>query len=126
MLTSFTEHNVSYVDALENTLDHQILSLDRDDWFQFLLDHREQIRSKATTIKITDELMLRYRYRILDFLNEVHSFSQGGEQAFRIINRLYNDMDFNDSLTEVYIPDAKQLQDLRARYQTCISKEKKL
>lgn len=126
MQISNTERNVPYTKQIERTLNNEILSLPSDEWIQFLLDHREELLKRSTHVALTEEVMYRYRYRILDYLHDVHGHTQGADQAFRIINRFHSDMDFDLDLKECWVPSREQLTQYRSSYQTNLVRQKKL
>lgn len=125
MLSNSTA-NRSFRDEVDTTINRETLSLANDAWIQFLLDHRSMIIEHSKLVEISQETLYRYRYRIRDYLKEVHSDNYGLDQIFRIINRLYNDLDFNLTLTHVYVPDTQYCLNLRKKYQTAQAKQKKI
>lgn len=126
MLISSSTSNVSMSSELKERLNRETLSLPNDEWIQFLMDHRELIKDHSKVYTLTEEIMYQYRYRIQDYLVEVHKMQKGMDQAFRIVNRLYNDMDFDLKLTEVWVPDNGYIRDLRREYQTCQAIKKRI
>lgn len=102
------------------------LNLTDDSWVRFIIDHRELIIENSKLTVVSPEDMYRYRYRIRDFLIEKCNFSKNAEIVFRVINRLYNDMDFDLTISKVYIPDTNYLNKLRGRYATVKSIAKRL
>lgn len=122
-MRSSSASNESYVKTIEEMENLQRLALPDNDWIQFLLDHRSVIVEHSELTQLTPEVMYRYRYRIRDYLHEVHNDNVGMEQIFRIINRLYNDLDFNLQLTHAYVPDRTYCLNLRKRYNTYLGKQ---
>ena len=103
--------------------------LTEDDWIQFLMDHREYMRARSTPYLLTEKDMMRYSYRIRDFLKDNVGDGQSSadcEQAFKVINRLGSNLDFNSSLRLVYIPKTTMITEIRKDYNTCQQQIKKL
>ena len=93
--------------------------LNDDTWIQYLSDHREWIRLRSEIVVIDDAIMNRYQYRIREFLTDRKGTDVTCAQAFRIVNRLGSERDFNRSLRIVYVPQSKDIVNLRNDYNTC-------
>ena len=117
MQISSTERNESFVTTIDYLSTKHTAHVAEAEWVHFLQDHFEQLRANSTYVTLNEQTMYRYRYRICDFLESV-PVSRGCDQAFRIVNRLHNDLDFNLSLEGVYIPDERFISELRVRYVT--------
>ena len=48
------------------------------------------------------------------------------ETAFRVANRFYSDEEFNENVTDVYIPNINYITELRKMYTTVNSRSNKL
>lgn len=117
MEISNSPHNTPYSQKIQRTFDYEIHALNDDDWLQFLKDHKEQIKENSVLETLTEEVMYIYRYRIRDYLRG-HGRNKGMEQAFRIVNRLYSDLDFDLTVSAVYIPMNEYLNELRQQFNT--------
>lgn len=117
MQISKSELNTSFSKIIKDKKANEIYSKDEDAWRQFLLDHREIIRKNSTFYKLKEEEMLRYRFRIRDFL-AARSYKPGYDQVFRIINRIHNDLEFDVGRYGVWLPDINQMFDLRQTFNT--------
>lgn len=126
-MISDSDKNKSYRLKIDEMINRHTLSLAEWEWVQFLMDHREEILEKHSTIvEVTQEELYRFRYRLSDYLNEKFNMLKGEDQCTRIINRFYNDLDFNLTVSKLYIPDQNYLEILRKEYQTVQAKKKKI
>ena len=126
MLISDSVSTVNYSDTIRSKIATNSSFLEDDAWIQFLLDHREYIRERSTITTLDEKTMNRYRYRIRDFLQDTDGTSADCEQAFKIINRLGSNLDFNDSLRAVYVPPTNVVKEIRNSYYTCQQQLNKL
>ena len=117
MQISSTERNESFTVTIDTLSSRARLHVPEPDWVHFLQDHFEKLRENSTYMTLDEKTMLRYQYRISDFLNDLQK-TLGCDQAFRIANRLHSDLDFNLSLEGVHIPSEAYLSELRMRYLT--------
>ena len=117
MQVSSSDRNVSFTEAIGTLVDRQTQHVQDSEWIHFLQDHFEQLRANSTYFPLDETTMLRFQYRILDFLTE-QKYVLGIDQAFRIVNRLHNDQEFNTSLTGVYLPDSTFVSELRRKFVT--------
>ena len=117
MQVSSSDRNVSFTEAI-GFFSYRQKQYFKDSYFiHFLQDHFEQLRVNSTYFPLDETTMLRFQYRILDFLTE-QKYVLGIDQAFRIVNRLHNDQEFNTSLTGVYLPDSTFVSELRRKFVT--------
>ena len=100
--------------------------LNDDTWIQYLSDHREWIRLRSEIVIIDDAIMNRYQYRIREFLTDRQGTDASCAQAFRIANRLGSDRDFNRNLRIVYVPQSRDIVNLRNDYNTCQQQIKRI
>ena len=124
-IKSTSDQNTSFTSILKNKITHETSNRPDEGWIHFLQDHFFLLRAHSTYVPITESLMIRYQYRIRDFLEENHSSAQF-EQAFRAANRLDNDMEFTSALSGVYVPERTYVDSLRRLYTTNVAKQKKL
>ena len=61
--------------------------------------------------------MAYYKYRIRKYLL-YKGYNSNYDKIFRIINRLPQDIQFNENVTSVYLPDSTVIAELRRSYQT--------
>ena len=125
MLVSNTDQNESFTVEIERKIKSLPHMVTDDAWIQFLQDHYQELKEHSTYIQLTEAILYRYRYRISDYLLEQHNLRLGPEQAFRVVNRLHNDMDFNLGLLGVWVPDISYVTELRHRYSTNIAMSKR-
>ena len=125
MQISSSKDNTPFSDVLRKLISRESQNLPSEDWIHFLQDHRMLIEQNSTTYTLDEETMLRYRYRIRDFLKEVAGYRSGMEQAFRVVNRLHNDQEFDLRLTSVFIPNNNFVTELRRMYNTLLARQKK-
>lgn len=120
MLISNTSSDTSFSRWINQKSKSQKYSnhLTDDGWIQYLLDHRKWLRERSVRVILTEATMLRYRYRIRDFLTHIDYARADSDQAFRIINRLHGDIDFNLDLRYVYVPRSTDVSELRKSYNT--------
>ena len=118
METSTSSDNSSYTTKINRIITNSIYTREDPAWLQFLQDYTEEIRIHSSIVTVTEALMLRYRYRIRDFLAEQVSIDSGLEQSFRIVNRLSSDLDFNFDVKQVYIPDSTYLETIYRAFRT--------
>ena len=118
METSTSVNNSSYTTVIQNTITNCIFTREDPAWLQFLHDYTDEIRLHSGILEVTEALMLRYRYRIRDFLAEHIAPDTGLEQVFHIVNRLSNDLDFNFDVKQVYIPDRTYIETIYRTFRT--------
>lgn len=127
MLISESSNNESFT---ERSLDSRISGdtlLDTDPaWFQFLVDHRQELRNNSTIVPVDESIMTRYKYRIRDFLEEKQLHKSPLELAFRVANRFTCNTDFNLKVTVVYVPEIQYVKSLRNKFTTWKNKYIKL
>lgn len=114
----------SYTAKMAGYISRNNYFLSDDLWIQFLQDHREILKASATYYEITEELMVKYKYRVRDFVVEKLG-SINYEQPFRVLNRLGSDLEFSISLIGVYIPNIQTIHTLRNQYNTFSKKYNK-
>lgn len=117
MITSSTDRNTSFVDRIGKLISRASLHIADDAWVHFLQDHYTQLKENSTYVTLDEKTLLRFRYRISDYLTD-KQYQLGIDQAFRVVNRLHSDLDFNLSLTGVYLPDMRYVSELRKIYGT--------
>lgn len=127
MITSTSDYNVSFFDVLRNTIRGESLRGAYGPWIQYIQDHRMLIRKyHSTKMKLTEQIMDRYQYRIRSFLRDEAKTSDEADQVFRVINKLHSEMDFTLALGEVYIPHIAYIRELFDGFMTARSQLKKL
>ena len=95
-------------------------------WRQFLEDHVPQLKRNATAIVMDEADMRRFQYRVRDYCEE--KSTRHVELAFRIVNRLGADTDFNSSLVghTIYVPSTDHVIELHNQYTTNLAMLKKI
>lgn len=121
-------YNSSFRNKLTSLTKMNVTSVPDPKWFQFLLDHDSYISHYSTTtpVIVTETLMSRYAYRVRDYVVDHADFTV--ELAFRIINRLEDDRDFNFSLVGdvILLPKSALITELYSQYRTNQSQFKKI
>lgn len=123
MEVSLSIYNESIAGELERLDTDEAQNSNDPRWWQFLRDHREIIIAQSSWLELTEETMMRYRYRIRDFIVNVLKLPVANEVAFRVINRLGSNSDFNSTLDGCWVPTNAQILDLFHRFNTCASRE---
>lgn len=114
---SDSSDNQSYSKKMQYDLKQDTLSCPEDAWVHYLQDHRELIRENSEVVVLTEQEMRRYAYRIRDFL-AYKKLTPSLTTAFRVVNRLHNDMDFTLALHSVYLPKSRYINELYRQYNT--------
>lgn len=107
----------SYSQTYAKYMKSNTFFLSDDGWIQFLLDNTKVLKESSTYMELTEEIMMRYRYRVRDFVIEVLG-NINYEQPFKVLNRIGGDLDFSISLLGVYVPDLNTVSTLRNQYNT--------
>lgn len=127
MITSTSDYNTSFVDKLRHTIFNESMRMSYGPWIQFIQEHRMLIRKyHSTKMKLTEQIMDRYQYRVRSFLKDQAGIIDEADQVFRVINKLHSDMDFTLALEEVYIPRASYIHELHDEFITARSQLTKL
>ena len=117
MLISNSEDNTSFKEILNSILNEDQYNKGERAWLLYLQDHREYIIERSKLVEITPNEMAYYKYRIRKYLS-YKGYNSDYDKIFRIINRLPLDMQFNENVTKVYLPDSTVIAELRRSYQT--------
>lgn len=117
MLISNSEDNTSFKEILNSILNEDQYNKGERAWLLYLQDHREYIIERSKLVEITPNEMAYYKYRIRKYLS-YKGYNSDYDKIFRIINRLPLDMQFNENVTKVYLPDSTVIAELRRLYQT--------
>lgn len=118
LLISNSDSNTSYGSHVAYKLNQEILNDSTESWIQYLRDHRSLIKEHSDHIDIDGETIHKFKYRIRKYLYNINMSYEELELAFRIVNRLNNDRDFNEEITEVYLPRYNYIVELRKMYVT--------
>lgn len=117
MLISNSEDNTSFKEILNSILNEDQYNKGERAWLLYLQDHREYIIERSKLVEITPNEMAYYKYRIRKYLS-YKGYNSDYDKVFRIINRLPLDMQFDENVTKVYLPDSTVIAELRRSYQT--------
>lgn len=117
MLISNSEDNTSFKEILNSILNEDQYNQGERAWLLYLQDHRGYIIERSKLVEITPNEMAYYKYRIRKYLS-YKGYNSDYDKIFRIINRLPLDMQFNENVTKVYLPDSTVIAELRRSYQT--------
>lgn len=117
MLISNDENNTSFKEILNSILNEDQYNQGERAWLLYLQDHREYIIKRSKLVEITPNEMTYYKYRIRKYLL-YKGYNSNYDKIFRIINRLPQDIQFNENVTSVYLPDSTVIAELRRSYQT--------
>ena len=118
LLISNSDLNTSFISNIQYNMNQEILNDSTESWLQYLRDHRSLIKENSDHVTIDGETIHKFRYRIRKYLRNINKTYAELELAFRIVNRLNSDRDFNESITEVYIPHYNYIVELRKMYIT--------
>ena len=122
MLISDSTGNTSFALVLATEVSRSIYGNTSTEWLQFLQDHRAYIQKRSVYTVVTSEEMAYYKYRIRKYLT-YKGYDPQYEKVFRIINNLFHDYDFNDTVTHVYFPDTSVIAELWRLYLTVQSQQ---
>ena len=95
------------------------------EWRIMIQDHKEAIKASGDLYPLTVELIQEYQYRPEEFLYEHLQKSKGLTWIMLYINDLSSKMDFNMSLTQIYVPDVDYIGELYRTYQSILAARKK-
>lgn len=87
---------------------------DDREWYQFVLDHKDEIKSRAEAVTISAEVSVMIRYDLARLYRR-RRLSPQYIWVARLINPMGNDIDFSE-IPVVYIPDGNYLKELYAQY----------
>lgn len=109
------------------TLESNIQKFDLPDidWRTMIQDHKENIKINGELIHLSAELVQEYQYRPEEFLYEHLRKSKGLTWIMLFINDLNSKMEFNTSLTQIYIPNDDHIGDLYRTYHSIKAARKK-
>lgn len=121
IIESNSTNNRSFSEVLDANITANKFSSYDQGWIHFLYDHYRYIKERSVSAEISEATMRIYQYRVRDYLRDYHR-NEELELAFRIINRLPDDKDFNYKITLVYVPTMETIQSLYRSYCTYRSK----
>lgn len=125
MFTYNSSRTKSYTTEMKSIAKRYPCTVDDPAWLHFLADSRSWLIQRSTIVTVTEAMMLRYAYRIRDYLADQRDCNVGCEQAFRVINRLGSDLDFNSNLNFIYVPKDTAVKYLRDKYNSVKQKMKR-
>lgn len=117
MQISSTERNTSFTNTIDGLISRDTQHVPEKAWVHFLQDHYVLLLQHSVYVVLDEKALLRYQYRISDYLRDT-GLTLGADQAFRVVNRLHSDLDFNMSITGVYLPSEDYVDELRKLYAT--------
>jgi len=117
MQISKSVYNSSFKEIIKDKYGQESYNVIDQSWLQFLMDYRDIIKKSSTYYKLKEEEMLRYRYRIRDFLVE-RGYKPMYELIFRVINRLHDNHEFTIDTYGVWLPDMNKMIELKQTYET--------
>lgn len=118
MLVSDSTANRSFARVINQKINNDIYHSTEADWIQFLQDHRSLLIANSTEVQLTEAVMNRYQYCIRSYLREEHHVNESVDQAFRIVNKLHNEMEFTLALGSVYVPKVDYVNNLHNIFRT--------
>lgn len=116
-------------DTLSKMQQRDLYNSTDSSWKQFLYDHKELIRKKSKRSGyLVEKDLIKYRYSIRRYIKEVFDSTGSIELAFRIVNNLPDNVEFEPKLlgTKVYIPLPSYIQELRNEFKTLQAMSKKI
>lgn len=117
MFISNSDNNISFRFSLDSIIRDDQYNIGEYAWLIFLQDHREYLIQRSTLTTITPNEMAYYKYRIRKYIT-YKGYNSDYDKVFRVINRLPQDSQFNENVTQVYLPDTSTVAELRRLYQT--------
>lgn len=117
MFISNSDNNISFRFNLDSIIRGDQYNIGEYAWLIFLQDHREYLIQHSTLTTITPNEMAYYKYRIRKYIT-YKGYNSDYDKVFRVINRLPQDSQFNETVTQVYLPDTSTVAELRRSYQT--------
>lgn len=117
MFISNSDSNISFRFNLDSIIRGDQYNIGEYAWLIFLQDHREYLIQHSTLTTITPNEMAYYKYRIRKYIT-YKGYNSDYDKVFRVINRLPQDSQFNETVTQVYLPDTSTVAELRRLYQT--------
>ena len=117
MFISNSDNNISFRFSLDSIIRGDQYNIGEYAWLIFLQDHREYLIQHSTLTTITPNEMAYYKYRIRKYIT-YKGYNSDYDKVFRVINRLPQDSQFNENVTQVYLPDTSTVAELRRLYQT--------
>lgn len=117
MFISNSDSNISFRFNLDSIIRGDQYNIGEYAWLIFLQDHREYLIQHSTLTAITPNEMAYYKYRIRKYIT-YKGYNSDYDKVFRVINRLPQDSQFNENVTQVYLPDTSTVAELRRLYQT--------
>ena len=117
MFISNSDNNISFRFSLDSIIRDDQYNIGEYAWLIFLQDHREYLIQHSTLTTITPNEMAYYKYRIRKYIT-YKGYNSDYDKIFRVINRLPQDSQFNENVTQVYLPDTSTVAELRRLYQT--------
>ena len=126
IMISDTTQNTSYASTLNSVTKRETLNDSSEAWIQYLRDHIKLIREHSDHVTVELSTMIKYKYRPRKYLSSVNTSYVELETAFRVANRFYSDEEFNENVTDVYIPNINYITELRKMYTTVNSRSNKL
>lgn len=117
MFISNSDNNISFRFSLDSIIRDDQYNIGEYAWLIFLQDHREYLIQHSTLTTITPNEMAYYKYRIRKYIT-YKGYNSDYDKVFRVINRLPQDSQFNENVTQVYLPDTSTVAELRRLYQT--------
>lgn len=117
MFISNSDSNISFRFNLDSIIRGDQYNIGEYAWLIFLQDHREYLIQHSTLTTITPNEMAYYKYRIRKYIT-YKGYNSDYDKVFRVINRLPQDSQFNENVTQVYLPDTSTVAELRRLYQT--------
>lgn len=117
MFISNSDDNISFRFNLDSIIRGDQYNIGEYAWLIFLQDHREYLIQHSTLTPVTPNEMAYYKYRIRKYIM-YKGYNSDYDKVFRVINRLPQDSQFNENVTQVYLPDNSTVAELRRSYQT--------
>ena len=117
MFISNSDNNISFRFSLDSIIRGDQYNIGEYAWLIFLQDHREYLIQHSTLTTITPNEVAYYKYRIRKYIT-YKGYNSDYDKVFRVINRLPQDSQFNENVTQVYLPDTSTVAELRRLYQT--------
>lgn len=86
------------------------------EWYQFVMDHRSYLESKATKVIHTTLELVPFRYKPELYYIKQHQGEQTQAWIFCMLNNIRDVSEFNESRQTFIVPDPKTIVELHQKF----------
>lgn len=87
-------------------------------WRQYIRDHFNEIKEKATTIAVDPNDARKYCYSVEAYLSDIQNLPKSIFWIVMWLNQLDSNMHFDKDIQSIMLPDMDQLTQYRMQYST--------